>query len=1225
MSDYKAEKDVNGIDEKTNDPHKQFIIGFNYEKNNDELSKKKAFYWYKKSAAQGFIPAQYKLGVCYKNGVGTEKDIVKAGQAFYNAAQQGNVLAEYNLGVYYLENVDEGQDKGIEWLERASNSGCEDAQMYLYRAYLEGKGMPKDIVEARKCLEKMANDGNVIAQKELGVWYKDGINVFKNENEAAKWFLMAAKQDDIEAMNSVALLYECMKENDKAFKWYVKAATKGNTYAQNVIGNAYYEGLMGREKNYSKAFEWFNNSAKQGDSVGQVLAGRCYEDGKGVAKNLEKAFELYSKAAAQENSLAELKLGECYKKGLGSGKNIEKSVKWYLCAAKHDVLEAQVEIARCFEIGRGVKRDERIAFKWYLKAAEKEKLNSNKYGISSKDGAYAQYKVGLLYRDGKGVAINQEESIKWLLVAADSTQAKGEVQYCVYECYAKGKGVKKDVKEAIKWLEKSAKNGYAEAQFWLAIIYSNDRGGYAKKDEKKSAILMEKAAEQGYVDAQYGMANYYLGGIGVLKNEVRAAMWMEKAAGNGFVDAQIGIAGCYLKGIGVSQNSKKAFEWARKAAEQGNSEGKFIVASCYLRGDGVEENHEKAFEWAVKAAEQGYAPGQALVGICYRLGMGVKRDEEESEKWIRKAKEQGDDTTDELLAQFFKVEKNLQKKTEHEQVKKEEINASEEDVPKLLAELNSMIGLASVKNEVTNLVNLLKVNKLRQEKGQQGMTMSQHLVFSGNPGTGKTTVARLLAKIYTALGILSKGQLVEVDRSKLVGRYIGETAIKVSEVVEQSLGGILFIDEAYSLTVDKSENDFGKEAVDTLLKGMEDHRDDLVVIVAGYPDLMDKFLESNPGLRSRFNRFIHFEDYTPSEMVDIFKGLIEKNNYHLAEGIEDKLVPFFSKKFNPRTKGFANGRTVRNYFEQVVSSQANRLAGKSDIKEDELFVFTADDLGLEAEAVASSEESVNALLEELKNLIGLQEMKDDVIKLVNILRINKMRREKGLPETPISLHLVFSGNPGTGKTTVARILAKIYKGLGVLSGGQLVEVDRARLVAGYVGQTAAKTKEVINEALGGILFIDEAYTLTAGKSENDFGQEAVDTLLKGMEDNRDNLIVIVAGYPDLMDQFLESNPGLRSRFNRFIHFEDYSPQELLAIFKGFIKKGNYKLDTGVEEKVLRHFAAQFLYPPAGFANGRTVRNYFEEIIANQGSRLAMMQDLTDDDLLLITTDDIKDE
>lgn len=265
-----------------------------------------------------------------------------------------------------------------------------------------------------------------------------------------------------------------------------------------------------------------------------------------------------------------------------------------------------------------------------------------------------------------------------------------------------------------------------------------------------------------------------------------------------------------------------------------------------------------------------------------------------------------------------------------------------ERIEELKAELESYIGLDAVKREVETLINLVTVQKLRKENGLPVNDLSLHMVFSGNPGTGKTMIARLMARIYKSLGILSKGQLVEVDRSGLVAGYVGQTAIKTEEVIQKALGGVLFIDEAYALT-NKGGNDYGQEAVDTLLKAMEDHRDDLIVIVAGYTELMEAFIRSNPGLESRFNRFLHFPDYSIDEMMAIFDLRCHQSGYTLAEDAKPILRDLL-KLLSLDVKGFGNARGVRNLFERAVTAQANRLSTDPEITREDLMLLTADDI-----------------------------------------------------------------------------------------------------------------------------------------------------------------------------------------------------------------------------------------------------------------------------------------
>ncbi len=271
------------------------------------------------------------------------------------------------------------------------------------------------------------------------------------------------------------------------------------------------------------------------------------------------------------------------------------------------------------------------------------------------------------------------------------------------------------------------------------------------------------------------------------------------------------------------------------------------------------------------------------------------------------------------------------------------------DLDKLLAELDALVGLEDIKKNVRSLINLAKVRKLREERDLPTPAMSLHLVFMGNPGTGKTTVARLIAQLYYAIGVLSKGQLVEVDRSGLVAGVVGQTAIKTDEAVKKAVGGVLFIDEAYSLAANTGENDFGHEAIETVLKGMEDHRDDLVVIVAGYEDLMERFIDSNPGLQSRFNRYFVFEDYSGEELYKIFLSMCEKNKYRLTVEAQEYAKKLFRDLYLTRGDNFGNARDVRNIFENVIGVHADRVAADPDIDERDLTLVFREDLEKAAE------------------------------------------------------------------------------------------------------------------------------------------------------------------------------------------------------------------------------------------------------------------------------------
>jgi SpoVK/Ycf46/Vps4 family AAA+-type ATPase len=532
-------------------------------------------------------------------------------------------------------------------------------------------------------------------------------------------------------------------------------------------------------------------------------------------------------------------------------------------------------------------------------------------------------------------------------------------------------------------------------------------------------------------------------------------------------------------------------------------------------------------------------------------------------------------------------------------------------------QLERMPGLFEVKRHLASLSSRLEADALLRAEGLvDAEPGSHHLVFTGNPGTGKTTVARLVGEMYRDLGILSRGHVVEASVSDLVAAYVGGTAPKTSALVDRALDGVLFIDEAYQLS--DQQSGFGQEAIDTLLARMENDRAQLVVIVAGYPAKMDEFLAANQGLRSRFPvaNVIEFSDYDPPTLQAILLNRLRSRGLTWTPELEQQLGPVIAGMHRTRRAGFGNARAMREVADEIVTRWAERTrpdihqpADTSDLP-DRLRVY-----------MDQAIPDIRELLGELDSMTGLQPVKDAIHTLVNQIRL-KQRRGRG---TVIAPHLLFLGPPGTGKTTVARLMGRIFKTLGLLVKGDMNEVGRSQLVAGYIGQTAIKTTEQIEAALDGVLFIDEAYSLAVGGDGQDFGREALDTLNQQMENLRGRIVVIAAGYPDRMEEFLAANPGLASRFNERVEFPDYSGAELLEILRGMATAEGYHLTPEAEQLARAWFEAERSARPGSFGNGRAARKLLSAMEARLGARLATTaDDAGESDLSTFQAQDVPD-
>lgn len=540
-----------------------------------------------------------------------------------------------------------------------------------------------------------------------------------------------------------------------------------------------------------------------------------------------------------------------------------------------------------------------------------------------------------------------------------------------------------------------------------------------------------------------------------------------------------------------------------------------------------------------------------------------------------------------------------------------------------MKKLHSMVGLTNVKDKVADFIKGVSADKQLKNMNIDIGGDSLHSLFVGPPGTGKTELARVMMDLLWSLDMIKDRKLVELSKEDFVSSFIGGTEEITKEKVESSLGGILFVDEAYMLKgIGNGQSgggqDFGKIALEIIMRAMENHRgEDLVVIFAGYQKEIDELLNENPGLRSRFALTFQFEQYTPFELAEIADRMLSSKGF-VTNKVKNSLEKLMAKRAKSGSLQ-GNARDVRVIVEEILRRHKVRIVDKSG----DLLIIHPDDVEsmMNTRKIKDNDglrELKKSAENELNNLIGLRNIKEEIISWANYVAVEKKRMEKSDKSEPLRLHMSFEGDPGVGKTTVARIAGKILKANGMLSSGHFVEILGKDLVAGYMGQTADKVKEIVKKSMGGILFIDEAYSIINGENDT-FGREAVDTLIAEMENKGEDFVVILAGYTKEIEKLFNSNPGFKSRIAQRFKFEDYNSDELVELFKLRVASMDFVLESDAME-LAATLIEKSKYENIVDGNGRWIRNLVDKIKMAQANRII---NENSDELYLINSKDVK--
>lgn len=578
--------------------------------------------------------------------------------------------------------------------------------------------------------------------------------------------------------------------------------------------------------------------------------------------------------------------------------------------------------------------------------------------------------------------------------------------------------------------------------------------------------------------------------------------------------------------------------------------------------------------------------------------------------------------------------KNPSNKQNTQQPKKLEqfqrTNSDNNSIKNLFEEFDNLVGLQNLKQSLKDFISYLEFVKERKAQGiETNENISANCIFLGNPGTGKTTVARILGRFFKAIGILENGHVVEVDRTSLIGEYIGETAQKTEKVINQALGGILFIDEAYSLKRDKSSQDFGQEAIDIIIKRIEDYKDKFFVIAAGYPEPMENFINSNPGLKSRFTHHFYFDDYNSNELAEIFRIFSEKEKYTLNEKAEKFLIEILDSLIDNTDGSFGNARFIRNLFSESKIELSKRYHSLDDEEKNftNLNTILVNDIQSAWQnihnrnnSIVKSNEKLDRYVNEINNLVALDNVKITFNKIISSIKVDKLKSERSISSIHKIYNSIFIAEPGSGTSTVARLFAKSLFASNKLSKGQLVEIDSSTFyglskIDAYLG-----IDELFKQLKGNVVLVNDV--TTSLQCDKNFSDSLLQYFLKKLYLTGDDVVAILAGTKSEINFLVENFPVLESQFPNIFEFEPYTNRQLLEIALSICQKKNYQLDEGAWQQLLELIDKMRKEQNRNFYNARSIKELLNRAISIQEDRILSMPNIMSGDLMTITLEDL---